>query len=48
VDRYHLPVYHLAYRLTQDRAEAEDLAQEVFIRAYRSLQGFRRASSLKT
>lgn len=48
VERYHLPVYHLAYRMTQNRADAEDLAQEVFVRAYRSLKGFRRASSLKT
>ena len=48
VERYHLPVYHLAYRMTQNRADAEDIAQEVFVRAYRSLKGFRRASSLKT
>jgi RNA polymerase sigma-70 factor, ECF subfamily len=48
VARYHRPVYDLAYRLTQDRATAEDVAQEVFVRAYRGLGGFRRASSLKT
>jgi RNA polymerase sigma-70 factor (ECF subfamily) len=48
VDRYHLPVFHLAYRLTGNRADAEDLTQEVFVRAYRSLADFRRASSLKT
>lgn len=48
VERYHLPVYHLAYRMTQNRADAEDIAQEVFVRAYRSLKTFRRASSLKT
>lgn len=48
VERYHLPVYQFAYRLTQDRADAEDLSQEVFLRAYRSLSGFHRASSLKT
>jgi len=48
VERYHLPVYHLVYRLTHQRGDAEDLAQEVFLRAYRSLRSFRRASSLKT
>lgn len=31
-----------------DREEAEDLAQEVFIKAYRSLSGFRRESSFST
>jgi RNA polymerase sigma-70 factor (ECF subfamily) len=48
VERYHLPLYRLAYRLAQERAAAEDLTQEVFLRAYRALGGFRRASSLKT
>jgi len=48
VERYHLPVYHLAYRLTQNQADAEDLTQEVFLRAYRGLVGFRRASAVKT
>lgn len=48
IERYHLPVYHLAYRMTQNRADAEDITQEVFVKAYRSLHGFHRASSLKT
>jgi RNA polymerase sigma-70 factor, ECF subfamily len=48
MERYHRPVYQFAYRLTGDRDAAEDLAQEVFVRAYRGLSGFRRASSLKT
>ncbi len=48
VERYHLPVFHLAYRMIQDRDDAEDLTQEVFVKAYRSLSQFRRASSLKT
>lgn len=48
MERYHRPVYQFAYRLTGHRATAEDIAQEVFVRAYRGLRGFRRASSLKT
>lgn len=48
MERYQLPVYALAYRTTQNRADAEDIAQEVFVRVYRSLKTFRRASSLKT
>jgi RNA polymerase sigma-70 factor (ECF subfamily) len=30
------PVYHLIYRTVQNRAEAQDLTQEVFLRALRS------------
>jgi RNA polymerase sigma-70 factor, ECF subfamily len=35
-----LRVYRLAYRLTGDRHEAEDLTQEVFVRVFRSLDTF--------
>lgn len=48
IDHFHLPVFHLLYRMTGNRADAEDLTQEVFVKAYRSLQHFHRASSLKT
>ncbi len=34
-------VFRLAYRLTGDRHEAEDLTQEVFVRVFRSLDTFR-------
>ncbi|MEJ7629350.1 MAG: RNA polymerase sigma factor SigE [Nocardioidaceae bacterium] len=34
-------VFRLAYRLTGNRHEAEDLTQEVFIRVFRSLDSFR-------
>jgi RNA polymerase sigma-70 factor (ECF subfamily) len=34
-------VYRLAYRLTGNRHDAEDLTQEVFIRVFRSLSTFR-------
>jgi len=33
-------VYRLAYRLTGNRADAEDLTQETFIRVFRSLSSF--------
>ena len=33
-------VYGLCYRYAGNRADAEDLAQEVFLRAYRGLSGF--------
>ncbi len=34
-------VFRLAYRLTGNRHEAEDLTQEVFVRVFRSLDAFR-------
>ena len=41
VRRYADRIYNLAYRMTGNRAEAEDVAQETFIRAYRGLPGYR-------
>lgn len=40
VDLHSARVYRLAYRLTGNRADAEDLTQEVFVRVFRSLGGF--------
>ena len=48
VRRYQRPVIGLIARITGDRASAEDLAQETFVKAFRSLAGFdvtRRLSS---
>jgi RNA polymerase sigma-70 factor (ECF subfamily) len=41
-------IYRLAYRLTGNVEDAMDLTQEVFLRAYRSLPGFRGESDIKT
>ena len=41
VDKYKGPVYNLVYRLTGSRHDAEDLAQETFIKAYKSLNSFK-------
>jgi len=40
VDKYKGPVYNLVYRLTGSRHDAEDLTQETFIKAYKSLNIF--------
>lgn len=41
VDRYGTLVYQVVLRISGNREEAEDLSQEVFIRAYRQLSQFR-------
>lgn len=49
VYRQYLPqVYNLCLRLCHSATDAEDLAQETFIRIYRHLGGFDGRSSLKT
>jgi RNA polymerase sigma-70 factor (ECF subfamily) len=48
VRRFQRPVYGLALTMLQDRASAEDVAQEVFVRAWRNAHGYdaRRGSVL--
>ncbi len=38
--RYNESIYRLAYSMTRRHADAEDISQETFIRAYRSIRGF--------
>ncbi|HLR85170.1 MAG TPA: sigma-70 family RNA polymerase sigma factor, partial [Nocardioidaceae bacterium] len=40
VEEHSPRVYRLAYRLTGNKHDAEDLTQEVFIRVFRSLDSF--------
>lgn len=46
--RFQQPVYNLALRLLSDPTEASDVAQEVFLKVFRNVGGFRGQSSLKT
>ncbi|MGH2764314.1 MAG: RNA polymerase sigma factor [Actinomycetota bacterium] len=48
VERTHRGVFTLAYRLVGDRHEAEDVAQDAYLRMYRGLPGFRGDSSVET
>jgi RNA polymerase sigma-70 factor (ECF subfamily) len=41
-------VYNLALRAVQNQAEAEDLAQEAFLRAWQALPGFRMQARFST
>ena len=40
VEQHSDRVFRLAYRLTGNRPDAEDLTQEVFVRVFRSLDGY--------
>ena len=44
----HRRVYSLAFRLVRDRTEAEDVAQDAFLRMYRGLAGFREEARFET
>jgi len=41
-------IYHLAYRITGNHADAQDAAQEAFVKAYRSLGAFRAQAAFST
>jgi RNA polymerase sigma-70 factor, ECF subfamily len=46
--RHERQIYRLCYRFVENRADAMDLAQDVFVKAFEHLSTFRRESSLKT
>jgi RNA polymerase sigma-70 factor (ECF subfamily) len=48
VERYRRPVYQLCYRYVSNHEEASDLAQDVFLRAYGGLAGFKGRSAFRT
>ena len=40
IERYKLPLYRVMYRMVLNRDDAEDLVEEAFIKAYRSIRRF--------
>ena len=48
VDRYKNLVYAMVFRMVNDRSQADDLAQEVFLKVHRGLPYFRGEARLST
>ena len=48
IARYHQPIYSLLARMVQDRGEAADLTQEVFVKVFRGVGNFHGESTLRT
>jgi RNA polymerase sigma-70 factor (ECF subfamily) len=48
VERHQRAVYRLCYRFVHSHEDASDLAQDVFVRAYKSLRTFKGQASLST
>lgn len=48
VERYQAGVYRTAYYYTQNLEDARDITQEIFIKAYNNLSGFKQGSTFST
>ena len=45
---YNASIFHVAYRMLGDSADASDVVQEIFLKVFRNINGFKGESSLKT
>jgi RNA polymerase sigma factor (sigma-70 family) len=48
IDRYKSYVYTIAFKILQNRPEAEEAAQDTFIKAYHAMKNFNRMSKFST
>lgn len=48
VRTYNASIYRVAYRMTGDSAEASDVVQEIFLKVFRNIGGFKGEAALKT
>src|SRR4029079_1449192 len=48
VRNYHGQIFHVAFRMLGDSGDAADVAQEIFLKVFRNINGFKGESSLKT
>src|SRR5215471_8307531 len=45
---YHTQIFHVAFRMLGDSGDAADVVQEIFLKVFRNINGFKGESSLKT
>jgi RNA polymerase sigma-70 factor, ECF subfamily len=48
VRTYNASIFHVAYRMLGDNAEASDVVQEIFIKVFRNIGSFKGQAALKT
>lgn len=48
VRTYNALIFHVAYRMLSDSAEASDVVQEIFLKVFRNIGGFKGEAALKT
>jgi RNA polymerase sigma-70 factor (ECF subfamily) len=48
VRTYNASIFHVAYRMLNDSAEASDVVQEIFLKVFRNIGGFKGEAALKT
>src|SRR5437764_3847443 len=48
VRTYSPSIFHVAYRMLGDSAEASDIVQEIFLKVFRNIGGFKGEAALKT
>ena len=48
VRTYSASIYHVAYRMLGDSAEASDVVKEIFLKIFRNIGGFKGEAALKT
>jgi RNA polymerase sigma-70 factor (ECF subfamily) len=48
IEKYRKPIIHFMFRMVHNQAVAEELAQEVFLRVYRSRETYRAEARFST
>jgi RNA polymerase sigma-70 factor (ECF subfamily) len=48
VRTYHTSIFHVAYRMLGDAGEAADVVQDIFLKVFRNIGGFKGEAALKT
>src|SRR5579884_3460032 len=48
VRTYHTQIFHVAFRMLGDAGDAADAVQDIFLKVFRNINGFKEESALKT